>query len=136
MSLLAERAVIRARILAQWGSTTEIAWDGFNGAEYQQTEGVAFIRPRVDAGEADFIAIAAPTRRFRQFATLVIDLNRPANEGDATGNAQADLLLAAFAGYSSGAVSFERRGSVIGPEVDGKFARWTVLLPYYREEAA
>lgn len=136
MSLEVERDVIRQRIVAQWGSTTAIAWDGFNGAPYAETEGVAFIRPRVDSGESDFVAISAPTRRFRHYATLIVELYRPASEGDETGNQQADLLLAAFSGYSSGVVHFERRGTPVGPSVDGKFARWTVLLPYYREESA
>lgn len=136
MSFTSERTVIRERLASEWGSATDIAWDGFNLGTYTVKEGVPFIRPRIEDGESEFVSVAAPTRRFRHYATLLIEVYRPTGEGDASGNAACDALIAAFAGFSSGGVTFMRRGTPMGPSVDGKFARWTVLLPYQREESA
>jgi len=136
VSFETERDVIRQRLASSWGSTTAIAWDGFNLGTYAVQEGVPFIRPRIEDGESEFVAVASPTRRFRHYATLLVEVYRPTGEGDEAGNQNCDALIAAFAGYSSGGVSFMRRGTPMGPSPDGKFARWTVLLPYYREESA
>lgn len=136
MSFETERDVIRQRLASAWGTTTAIAWDGFNGKAYDAQEGVPFIRPRIEDGASEFVAIAAPTRRFRHYATLVIEVYRPTAEGDEVGNQNADALIAAFNGYASSPVTFTARGTPLGPVPDGKFARWSVLLPYYREESA
>jgi hypothetical protein len=131
----AEGDVIRAKLVAAWGATSPVSWDGLmNGAEYRRDEGVSFIRPRIEDGEEQTVAVGGPSRRHRRFSSLIIEIFRPAGSGSETALQWCDSLISAFYGYASGGVNFWLRGSKFDSGQDGKFAKWTVLLPYYVEE--
>lgn len=137
MSFETERDVIRQRLYSQWGSITEISWDGFNGSPYLKREGVEFIRPRVEDGESEWVGIAAGMRRERKYGTLVIDVFQPIGTGDERGVQLCDSLIAIFSPCSTGPVRFDRRGWAYDVGIDltmfGQFYVWRVFLPYYRE---
>jgi hypothetical protein len=135
VSLETERDVIRQRLVAQW-PTTAISWDGMNGAAYERQKGVAFIRPRVEAGDAEWVSISGATRKQRNYSTVVIEVYVPSASGSETAAQYCDALIAVFNAYSSGGVVFDRRAFAreIGPDVE--HYKWMVFIPYYREEVA
>lgn len=138
MSMVTERAAIRVKLAAAWGSTTAIAWDGLNGPPYTRVDGTEFIRPRIEDGESSWAAISASVQRERKLGVVVVEVMTPSGTGDARGNALCDLLIGHFTRFTdpSGTVRFDRRGFAVDAGTDGTFHRWHVFLPYYREEAA
>lgn len=139
MSRAAERQAVWARLLSLWGSTTPIARDAVNGPVYERIEGVAFIRPHFEDGEPgeEFVGVgSATTNRLRAYGTLVVEVFLPIGTGLATGDGYCQTLIDGFTRYTSGAVRFMRRPWAHEVGEDGKFYKWIVFAPYYREESA
>lgn len=133
MSRVTERDAIRSKLSTVLGAV-EIAWDAFNGATYTPTIGTGYYRPRIDDGTADYVAVGGVTRKARNVATLIVEVYRPAQEGDDTGNAACDALIAGFKDYQTAGISFMWRGSARDVGGDESWHKWLVLLPYYNEE--
>lgn len=133
MGMETERDVIRQRLNTNWGSTTEISWEGFNLGPYTQKEGVEYIRPHIEDGISEWVSIAASVQKERKYGTLIIEVFTPIGTGDERGNRLCDLLIEDFSPYTSGGVRFDRRGFARDSGTDGLFHTWQVFLPYYRE---
>lgn len=133
MSRATERDAIRSKI-ATVLSGASISWDAFNGETFTRTEGTAYYRPRIEDGSSDYVAIGGTTRRARSVATLILEVYRPAGEGDDTGNAACDSIIAGFKDYQTAGISFMWRGRAIDAGSDAAWHKWLVLLPYYNEE--
>jgi hypothetical protein len=137
MSAESEMDIVRTKLYNVWGGATPlspISWDGLGGSPYERQAGVGFIRPRIEDGAAETAGIGGPLVRYRKFSTLVIEVYRPAGEGQETGLQWCDTLIEGFHRYESGNVHFDARPSKFDNGQDGKFFRWSVFATYRVEE--
>jgi hypothetical protein len=133
LSRVTERDAIRARLVTVLGAVP-IAWDAFNGDAYQPTIGTAYFRPRIEDGEAFYSSIGGANRPKRNIGTLIVEVYRPAGEGEDAGNAACDALLAGFKDYQTAGISFMWAGMVKDAGGDAAWHKWLVFLTYQNTE--
>lgn len=135
MSYGTGRALMWARLVSVWGSTTAIARDGVNGPKYARAPGTPYIRPHFEDDAAEWVAIGPATgNRSRAYSTLVIEVFVPVGTGMQTGDGYCATLIDGFKGFQSGGVSVLERPFSRDVGSDGEYQKWFVFVPFYYEE--